>query len=998
MANFDVGPFLEVPLQAKLILQTIGSCGKEKANFLSISDLYDQVLVILFQSSAQTPAIFERWKNAFLLGPEGNSVEEHQLKETFLQTCMKVAETVAVEMFRRQKWHCLLREIQPSSPIELEIFKHIIPLRIEDFDDGKSDVSFVYKSLHEFLVARKFVREAGENFLQTYSDRFITEEPAILEMTGLILQERLTLAYPLTSVWLRSPNRLPLDVGMAVNTLLDAVKNSRKLELTEAEKICSSNAMSVLVKSKVNLGFRDFSNIKIPNANLSYGLFDHCSFECADLENCTMAYGSFVGCNFNNTTLKGCVFGLYPIYRKHTHEVTGIEWHPHNFALIASFSNASIHVFNIETGKEIANLLLEGASGATRMPGPLVRGVDWHPKDPQLMVVCLKDKTLRVVDIATGENLWIATGHGDMINDIQWHPYEHRLFASCSDDKTVRVWDFREKQEINKFHLHKDSVAGVKWHPRNPSLLASCSLDKTLVVINVQTGEEIFKFTGHTDCVTSLHWHPLDPNLLLSCSRDKTVRVIDIAKREEIFKTQPHTYIVTSIHWHPFNHDLFVSASEDKIIRLFSVKAPAPLKQIKGNRAAIRRVRWHPHRSTLLACCANDATVRFYTVDEAKQDTLRPEGHTDGIRGISWHPEEPSLLATCSLDNTVRIFNIETGKEVYKTSKLPAAGKCVQWNPHCSTLLAYTVNDRVSIVNVSDSEIPEVILDGHKDAVNAIDWNPTDPSLIATCCSDKTVRVFNSKTGEQVGSFNHNAKVNSVHWFLPSQDASSVDILASCSDDKTVRVFSISAKKELILISNGENSVNDVRWHPTKPILASCYYTKVVVYSVDHDFSHFKMKTSHEVHEGIVSCVRWNPQNPDMLMSCSNDKTLCLYNFCTKQLVQVVRGHYDWVSGIAWHPSVPNLVASCSYDKTIRVINLNTCEEEEEEKKRELLSYSPIDVLSSRGLALSRPKPYYKLLRFAVEKIDLSDIIISRNDNSDDDGHMFLCNQAAKID
>ena len=98
-----------------------------------------------------------------------------------------------------------------------------------------------------------------------------------------------------------------------------------------------------------------------------------------------------------------------------------------------------------------------------------------------------------------------------------------------------------------------------------------------------------------------------------------------------------------------------------------------------------------------------------------------------------------------------------------------------------------------------------------------------------------------------------------------------------------------------------------------------------------------------------VNCVAFKPDNPNILVSCSDDKTIKMWDIDSGSILSTlrghsrdnpeclcdffpyranpecpVRGHSDWVQGLAFNPRDPQMLVSCSDDRTIKVWNITS--------------------------------------------------------------------------
>lgn len=187
--------------------------------------------------------------------------------------------------------------------------------------------------------------------------------------------------------------------------------------------------------------------------------------------------------------------------------------------------------------------------------------------------------------------------------------------------------------------------------------------------------------------------------------------------------------------------------------------------------------------------------------------------------------------------------------------------------------------------------------------------HPTLP-LVATCSSDKTIRVYSLTNFTLLSTISggHKRSVRTCAW-KPHVRGESV--LATGSFDKTVGIWrrwdsygqaemgSLGTEKGIRNGADNDESAED-----------------------DEEEEEWRFAVLLDGHDSEVKSVSWSPSGM-LLATCSRDKSIWLWedlddgdnNFET---VAVLQDHSGDVKCVAWHP-LEECLASASYDDTIRL-------------------------------------------------------------------------------
>ncbi len=114
---------------------------------------------------------------------------------------------------------------------------------------------------------------------------------------------------------------------------------------------------------------------------------------------------------------------------------------------------------------------------------------------------------------------------------MAFSPDGQRL-ASASGDGTLKIWDVASGQQLSTLKGHTSVVYGVVFSPDGQTL-ASASMDKTVKFWEADSGQELRSLKGHSNAVHSVAFSP-DGRRLASSSHDQTVKIWDVASGQEL--------------------------------------------------------------------------------------------------------------------------------------------------------------------------------------------------------------------------------------------------------------------------------------------------------------------------------------------------------------------------------------------------------------------------------------------------------------------------------
>ncbi|KAF5345603.1 hypothetical protein D9757_014774 [Collybiopsis confluens] len=265
---------------------------------------------------------------------------------------------------------------------------------------------------------------------------------------------------------------------------------------------------------------------------------------------------------------------------------------------------------------------------------------------------------------------------------------------------------------------------------------------------------------------------------------------------------------------------------------------------------------------------------------------------------------------------------ISGGMEIQweKTLHLIHVGSEVQSvavSPNGQQVVSGSEDKTVRIWNVQTGQQIGDPLHGHTDWVTSVAFSPNGKQVVSGS-HDKTVRIWNVQTGQQIGGPLH-GHTNFVTSVAFSPDGQQV---VSGSTDQTVRIWNVQTGQQIGDPLHGHTSqVTSVAFSPDGQ--------QVVSGSEDKTVRIWNVQTGQQIgdplhgHTSHVTSLAFSPDGQQVVCG-SNDQTVRIWNVQTgQQIGDPLHGHTSFVTSVAFSPDGQQVVSG-SNDQTVRIWNVQT--------------------------------------------------------------------------
>ncbi|MCB0034069.1 MAG: protein kinase [Anaerolineales bacterium] len=173
-------------------------------------------------------------------------------------------------------------------------------------------------------------------------------------------------------------------------------------------------------------------------------------------------------------------------------EVNGSSFHPDGSRLATVGSDNVIRIWDMNNGEPLLSWVGHEAGPPVGGSTYGVTKVSYSP-DGTRLVTAGSDRTAKVWDAETGEQLLVLEGHAVGLSGLQYSP-DGKMIATGTDnfENMVRVWDAETGEEI--YALQADNrVYGIAFSP-DMQLLAATGTSGFIHLWDLTTGTQLYSF------------------------------------------------------------------------------------------------------------------------------------------------------------------------------------------------------------------------------------------------------------------------------------------------------------------------------------------------------------------------------------------------------------------------------------------------------------------------------------------------------------------------
>lgn len=293
---------------------------------------------------------------------------------------------------------------------------------------------------------------------------------------------------------------------------------------------------------------------------------------------------------------------------------------------------------------------------------------------------------------------------------------------------------------------------------------------------------------------------------------------------------------------------------------------------IAAHNAWVRSVAVSPD-SQWIASASGDRTIKLWSTKTGEYvRTLRR--HSGWVRGVAFSPDG-KMLASVSSDRTLRLWDIRTGELQRTWSAHDAWVGAVAFSPDGQQIATGSQDCSIKIWHINRTEPLQVLL-GHTHWIRAVAFS-ANGRYLASGSRDRTVRLWQVATGACSQPIEaHGGEIWSVAF-----DPHYADRVASCGADGMAKLWKWTVADQLGAFNPAANVSATGR-------------------DDSDDFTEGgQADRTAQTATSALATLAFHPSQP-ILATAGQDKTICLWNSTSAQLLDTLNEHQSWIWSVSF--------------------------------------------------------------------------------------------------
>ena len=266
-----------------------------------------------------------------------------------------------------------------------------------------------------------------------------------------------------------------------------------------------------------------------------------------------------------------------------------------------------------------------------------------------------------------------------------------------------------------------------------------------------------------------------------------------------------------------------------------------------------------------------------------------------------------TMFALGTYDGKIKLWDTAAGTTTATFEGHRSTVYSVAFSPDGTKLVSGSYDLTVMLWDVATGT--HATLEGHKDVVQSVAFSP-DGTTLASGSDDHTVRLWDAVTGTHIATLEGH-----TDWVFSVAFSPDGKILASGASDGTVRLWDVATRTNSATFEGHTGWVRSVAFSPDGTTLASVATGgKVRLWEVATGSA----STLAEGHMGWVNVVAFSPDGTTLASVYDNIRKVELWDVATGANSATFEGHTGKITAVGFSPD-GTILASGSSDGTVRL-------------------------------------------------------------------------------